>query len=95
MTLNNSYFEEPKATELEHRREEQRKKWRIPYDCFHAKLQGNKVVCAKGYNLRGKSSNVVSLLSVLRGISSSACKVCPDYENGEESHVQGGLGKEK
>ena len=48
------YFEEPKVTELERLRDEARKKRRIPFDCWHSKVFGHYVRCAKGYSLRGE-----------------------------------------
>ena len=75
------YFEEPMVTELERMRSETRKKRRITFDCFHAKVFGNYVRCAKGYPLRGLQS--LTTLAVLRGVSCSVCKVCPDYDDSE------------
>ena len=74
-------FIEPIATELEQMREEARKKWRITYDCFSAKVKGDKVVCAEGYLLGRR----LTLLSVLRGQSSRVCQDCS-----MESYPEGG-----
>ena len=74
-------FIEPLATELEQMREGARKKRRITYDCFSAKVGGDKVVCAEGYLLGRR----LTLLSVLRGQSSRVCQDCS-----MESYPEGG-----
>jgi hypothetical protein len=38
-------------------------------------VQGKSVTCRKGHKFKG----VLSLLSVLRGMSSSVCQNCKDY----------------
>ena len=75
------YFEKPFVTEFEYLRSEARKKRRITFDCFHSKVFSKYVRCAKGHSLRGKQS--LTTLAVLRGTSSSVCKICPDYDDSE------------
>ena len=80
-TLPQRYFEEPIVTELEQLRSEARKKRRITFDCFHSKVFGEYVQCAKGHPLRVSQS--LTTLAVLRGASSGECKECPDYDDEE------------
>ena len=90
MKLSNKTFQEPIADELTKRRIRRRitgrrRKIRLTYDCMSAIVVGDSVVCKWGHKfkrvgLRGKEG--MSLLSILRGMSSSVCQTCKDY-NGE------------
>lgn len=80
-TVNQEYFSQPMAIELEQRREEARLKHCIPYDCFHCILdaEDGMVYCRKKHQL-----NSLSLKGVLKGRSSPSCQLCPDYNTEEE-----------
>ena len=87
--MKNVYFKEPHASQLDEAREEARIKQpthRLTYDCFEAKVRGEKVYCDKGYPLCGKRGETIGLISVLRGYSSGNCKSCPNF-NGEPVEV--------
>ena len=56
---------------------------RLTYDCMNAIVQGDVVQCKLDHKIRsiGKRAGGGLLLpSVLKGISSSACAKCPDYD---------------
>ena len=80
-TISDKVYEEPVASELEQKRLEASRKKRITFSCFNGKVRGDRVFCAKGYRLGGNKSATMPLLSVLRGMSSGACKSCPDYDD--------------
>ena len=76
-------FKEPAATKLTQMRIQKRRHRRLTYDCMTAIVQGDSVTCKKGHVLKsigGRKTPGLSLLSVLRGISSSVCKECQDYD---------------
>ena len=83
----NSPFREPQASKLTALRIQARRKHRITYDCMNAVtcLQEGVVICKKGHEFKpvGKMQKGMSLLSVLRGMCSSVCRKCKDY-NGED-----------
>jgi len=81
----NNLFQEPMATELTTKRIQARRKRRITYDCMNAIVQGIWVTCKAGHEFRrtGPKSSAgtgIGLLPVLRGMASSTCKQCEDYD---------------
>jgi hypothetical protein len=77
------FFQEPQASELTRLRIKARRQKRIPYDCLGAIVKGDSVVCKWGHRLRGVGNRTkpgMSLLSVLKGMSSSFCQSCKDYD---------------
>jgi len=75
------FFTEPDASRLDEERHKAREtKGRLTYDCFSAKVKGDRVHCDKGHPLFGKRAVDMSLLSVLRGRTSICCKGCPDFD---------------
>ena len=82
----NRNFQEPLAAGLTTKRIQARQKRRITYDCMNAIVEGANVVCKKGHEFKVMGNRRVkgmTVLSVLRGMTSSACNKCPDYD-GEE-----------
>lgn len=80
-------FQEPAASKLAQmriqKRRNRRQHRRITYDCMNSIVQGDSIICKKGHVLKsigGRKTPGLSLLSVLRGISSSVCKNCQDYD---------------
>jgi len=78
--IDDSYFTEPKASQLDKMREKaKRKHGRITYDCSNAIVKGDRVVCKKGCLLRRSGS--VELISVLKGLAIRKCITCSDYDS--------------
>lgn len=78
-------FQEPGASKLAQMRIQSRSRRhkRITYDCMNAIVQGDIVICKKGHvfkRIGGKKAPGLSVLSVLKGISSSVCKSCQDCD---------------
>ena len=88
--LGNEFFREPIASELVRMRIRARKKpniyrkkKRLTYDCMGAIVKGDNVVCRKKHRFKsvGKRRKPgLSLMAVLRGMSSSVCQTCKDYD---------------
>lgn len=76
--IDNKYFTEPVASELEAMRDKARTQRHITFDCYHTRVKNGKVYCAKGHKLS------LTLLKVLKGRSTYICRDCPDYNNGGE-----------
>lgn len=74
------YFIEPQASELAKRRIEARKKRRIPYDCLHAIVDGDFVICGKGNCIGRATGDSMGLFTVLCGRSALVCQDCKDYD---------------
>ena len=77
------YFEEPAGSILTAARRKARSTQPITYDCMAGKVAGDRVGCSEGHVLKspGRGSNgTLSLLSVLRGRSSSTCRDCNGYD---------------
>lgn len=54
---------------------------RQTFDCFRAKPDGDKVYCSLGHQLSSNSNDGrMSLIAVLKGMTSSTCKQCPDFD---------------
>ena len=83
MMIDAKYFKGPLATELAKKRRQARAKHIIPYDCWHARVVGDRVLCSKKtrFGIRGMG---MLLGSVLAGKSIGICLACPDYQNFEE-----------
>lgn len=87
-----AFFRDPMASQLVQLRIKARKKLntlkkkkRLTYDCLSAIVKGDSVLCKKKHAFKkvGKRQKEgLSLLAVLRGMSSSVCQSCEDY-NGE------------
>lgn len=80
---NGKLFQEPSASKLVQMRIQSRRHKRITYDCMNAIVQRNIVICKKGHvfkPLGRKKTPGLAVLSVLKGISSSVCKKCKDYD---------------
>jgi len=75
--MKNDYFTEPQASELAKLRIEARNKRRIPYDCLHAIVDGDRVNCNKGKKL-GRGN--MDLVTVLAGRSTLVCQDCNNYD---------------
>lgn len=76
-------FKEPGSLELRRSRIQARRKRRLTYDCMGAIVKGDSVVCKFGHafkSIASRSREGMSILSVLRGRSSSVCQNCSDYD---------------
>ena len=83
----NKLFEEPTATELAQKRINARQKRRLTYDCMNAIVQRNSVICKKRHEFKSignRKDKGLGLLTILRGVLSSACQECPDYDGEED-----------
>jgi hypothetical protein len=83
--MNADIFRADKASKLAHMRVKARRNRnvhgspkRLTYDCLSAIVKGDEVVCKEGHQFKA----TMFLLTVLKGISSSVCQKCKDY-NGE------------
>lgn len=76
----NKVFTEPKASELAKLRIEARNKHRIPYDCLHAIVDGDRVRCNKGNHIGSAKDSSTDLVSTLRGRSALVCQNCTNYD---------------
>ena len=56
---------------------------RLPFDCFHLKVRGDRVYCSKGYLLGRAYDGTMSLVMALRGNSISVCNRCEEYTEDE------------
>lgn len=76
-------FQEPNASKLAQMRIQKRRLRRITYDCMNSSIHGDIVICKEGHVFKRiglKKAPGLSVLSVLKGISSSVCKSCQDYD---------------
>jgi len=88
--IDKKLFQEPLATRLAEMRIKARrrlnvfrKRKRLTYDCMKAIVKGDSVVCKKRHKFKmvgRRKKEGLSLLSVLRGMSSSVCQKCKDYD---------------
>jgi hypothetical protein len=55
---------------------------RLSYDCFNLKCRGDtdRVYCSRGKLLGQSKDGTLLLVSVLRGMTSGACKDCKDFD---------------
>ena len=58
---------------------------RLTFDCLNLKCSGDKAVCSEGWRLSLASDGALTLLTVLKGISSGSCKDCKDFITEEEN----------
>lgn len=57
----------------------------LTYDCQNARVRGERVYCSAGHRLVASSlDGSMYLLAVLRGRTSTVCRTCRDFDNGEE-----------
>lgn len=57
---------------------------RLTFDCFHLKYRDDRAYCDLGKRLGRAQDGFISLLMVLRGMTSGACKNCEDFTTEEE-----------
>jgi len=52
------------------------------YQCFHAKVMGDKIYCEKGHLLTCQNSGCVSIQRLANGqpLEMDICQNCPDYD---------------
>lgn len=82
-----SFFEEPRASELEAMGEKARKKrGRIAFDCYNTiyPARGNRVKCRLGHSMGLHKGGTMDLESVMAGRTGSGCRRCPDFD-GEQT----------
>jgi len=85
--ISDIFFNRPKVNELTILRRERRRKHRLTYDCMNGIVKGNTVVCKRGHTfppISNRKEPGIGVLGVIRGISSSVCRECGDYD-GEET----------
>jgi len=70
------------SPEIEKLRDSRRERSRIAYDCFNLRERKDRAYCVKGYCL-GTEDGSYDLLSILRGVTPSICKKCPDFDDVE------------
>lgn len=81
--IDNKLFQKPVATKLVNMRIHARRKRRLTYDCMKTIVKGDSVACKKGHSFKKvgrRQKEGLSLPSVLRGMSSSVCQKCKDYD---------------
>ena len=67
--------------ELEDQRDILRKSGkRMTFDCINNRVIEDRVVCKEGKSLGQSEDGSVALITVLRGITSGACKNCEYFE---------------
>ena len=69
---------------LDKQRSIKRETGRITFDCYNARPRGDRVFCSKGKLLGQARDGSLSMVLVLRGITSGTCKDCEDYNPDEE-----------
>lgn len=69
---------------LEQMRTVKRKSGRLTFDCLCAVVKGDRVHCSKSKLLGRARDGSLSLIAVMRGITSGTCKDCKDYSSDEE-----------
>ena len=55
----------------------------LTFDCFKAKVKGQKVVCSTGSRISHYPGGAMTLVSVLRGRTASVCDLCLEFEGGD------------
>lgn len=59
-------------------------KKRTLYDCYHARVNGERIYCAKGYILSAKSGNGhIGIRRLARGepLALAICQKCADFDS--------------
>ncbi len=51
----------------------------LTFDCLKLLCLGDRAVCSKGHRLGQARDGSLSLLAVLKGITSTVCKDCGDF----------------
>jgi len=54
------------------------------YECFHAKVKGDRIYCAKGYRFLTKSQDGsigIGRLSSGKQLAFQVCQGCPDFDD--------------
>jgi len=69
---------------LEQMRAGKRGTGRLTFDCGNTVVRGDRVYCSLGKLLGQAKDGSLSLLVVLRGITSGTCKNCREYSSEEE-----------
>uniref|UniRef100_A0A6M3KAX9 Uncharacterized protein n=1 Tax=viral metagenome TaxID=1070528 RepID=A0A6M3KAX9_9ZZZZ len=75
--MNNIWEDRDALTKLE--TERNKKQGRLTFNCMNLKCQGDRAFCSKGHILGQAKDKGLALISVLRGITSGACKDCKEY----------------
>lgn len=57
---------------------------RLTFDCLSAVVKGDRVSCSRGKRLGSSRDGSLSLIQVLRGITSGTCRNCEDFTTEEE-----------
>lgn len=52
---------------------------RLTFDCLNLKCKGDRAYCSKGMRLGQSKDGSMFLVTVLKGITSGACKSCFDF----------------
>lgn len=55
----------------------------LTFDCFKAKVKGQKVVCSTGSRISHYPGGAMTLVSVLRGRTASVCDLCLEFDGGD------------
>jgi hypothetical protein len=52
------------------------------YQCFNAKVSGDRIKCSKGRFLGSAKDGSLSIIPLLRGmpLEAASCQACPEYE---------------
>ena len=55
---------------------------RTLYDCFNAKVLGDRIACSKGHKLGAFSEDSKHIRALIRGkpLALSVCQDCPDFD---------------
>lgn len=64
---------------LEEKRKDRRLD-RLTFDCFNARVRGDRVYCAKGAPLGIAHDRCLALTSILRGWTANVCKTCKLFD---------------
>jgi len=56
---------------------------RLTFDCLNLKCRDERAYCSRGYCLRISGDGGLTLMTVLRGVTSSVCKNCKEFNTGE------------
>jgi hypothetical protein len=78
-TVPQSVFNEPRASELERKRDKARRHRRIIYDCYNATVESDQgISCRKGMSF----AQPFHLREVLNARTPAVCRKCADYDDG-------------
>jgi len=53
------------------------------YECFNARVKGDKIYCARGHKLSLRSDGMIDIKRLERGVALvlSVCQDCPDFDS--------------